>query len=99
MEVCMTHPESCGPAGGAVSLWFRLNRFGVAGAIVTTVYNSSAGYHINCDYRGISNFKYIASQILKNYFNVNNATITGRIGVILLANIHSKLNTCYYILL
>ena len=54
MEVCMTHPESCGTAGGAVSLWFRLIRCGIAGAIVTTVYNASAGYHINCDRRGIS---------------------------------------------
>ena len=54
MEVFITHPESCGPAGGAVSLWFRLNRCSIAGAIVTTVYNSSAGYHINCDRSGIS---------------------------------------------
>ena len=48
MEVCLTHPESCGAAGAAISLWFRVNQCFVAGAIVSTVYNSSAGYHINC---------------------------------------------------
>ena len=53
LEVCLTHPESCGAAGGAISLWFRLNGYSIAGAIVTTTYNTSAGYHIVCDYRGI----------------------------------------------
>ena len=46
MEVCMTHPESCGAAGGAIHLWFRVNKCPLAGAIVTTVSNTSAGYHI-----------------------------------------------------
>ena len=46
LEVCMTHPESCGASGGAISLWFRVIDGGIAGAVVTTVSNSSAGYHI-----------------------------------------------------
>ena len=53
MEVCLTHPESCGAAGGAISLWFRVIECYTAGAIVTTTYNSSAGYNINCGGRGI----------------------------------------------
>ena len=53
MEVCLTHPESCGAAGGAISLWFRVLECFVAGAIVTTTYNSTAGYHINCNSKEI----------------------------------------------
>ena len=48
MEVCMTHPESCGAAGGAISLWFRVVACGHTTSIVATVSNSTAGYHILC---------------------------------------------------
>ena len=49
LEICMTHPESCGAAGGAISVWFRIVACSLAGAVVTTVSNSTAGYHIYCD--------------------------------------------------
>ena len=45
----MTHPESCDAAGGGISLWFRVVGCGLAGTIVATVSNTTAGYHIFCN--------------------------------------------------
>ena len=50
-EACMTRPETCGAAGGAISLW--VNLFDCPfGAIISTLVDGSQGAAINCFSQG-----------------------------------------------
>ena len=41
-EVCMTQPETCGAAGGAIGFWIKVDHcFNVGGIISTRKYNGS----------------------------------------------------------
>ena len=48
-EACMTRPETCGAAGGAVSLWLRLTD-GCANnkGLLTTRPDSGSGFAVYC---------------------------------------------------
>ena len=51
-KACMTNPNTCGAAGGAVSLWQRVidcpsgSSFG---GVITTIVGGSAGFAILCN--------------------------------------------------
>ena len=45
-SACVTKPETCGPEGGAISLWFKLDAC-VGGGIITSR-SSSTGFHLAC---------------------------------------------------
>ena len=48
-EACMTRPETCGAAGGAVSLWVNLNEcYYKRSGIVSSIAVSSSGFYIGC---------------------------------------------------
>ena len=44
-EACMVIPETCGAAGGAVSLWVNVSECDYVGGIITTK-NAGAGINI-----------------------------------------------------
>ena len=50
-EACMTDPQTCGAAGGAISIWIRIHSFDYHGGILTTRTkigtNSSTGITIS----------------------------------------------------
>ena len=43
----MTRPETCGAAGGALSLWFKINDCGSGGGVVST-FAKLGGFLISC---------------------------------------------------
>ena len=46
---CMTRPETCGAAGGAISLWLKVHECHNSGGIITTRENAdSTGFSIYC---------------------------------------------------
>ena len=48
-EACMTHPETCSAAGGAVSLWLKLiDCSHASGGIVSSRAHDSSGIRIRC---------------------------------------------------
>ena len=42
-DACMTRPENCGAAGGAVSLWLSVPNNCHSGGIVSAVYSAHSG--------------------------------------------------------
>ena len=58
-EPCMTRPETCGEAGGAVSLWVNVLDCPAYGGILTTVNNGhEIGFRILCDINVMGYVKY-----------------------------------------
>ena len=53
-EACMTRPETCGAAGGAISVWINLIDC-MLGGIISSLVHGSSGSVIACD--GVS-FRY-----------------------------------------
>ena len=48
-EACMTQPDTCSAAGGAISLWLKVNECpDGAGIFTTTQYEKSTGSFIVC---------------------------------------------------
>ena len=47
-EACMTRPETCGAAGGAISLWAKMIDCPSSAGIVSS-YNSGTGLFIFCN--------------------------------------------------
>ena len=48
-EACMTRPETCGAAGGAISLWMSFTDCRSHGAIITTQKDASTtGFTVYC---------------------------------------------------
>ena len=48
-EVCMTRPETCGEAGGAISMWVNIIDCGYRGGIVSSAdQTSSSRFEISC---------------------------------------------------
>ena len=48
-EACMTRPETCGAAGGAISVWLRLAECPPGAGIITTIDNSDkTGFRLWC---------------------------------------------------
>ena len=47
-EACMTRPETCGAAGGAVSLWVRLRETLCIGIITTRQLPEATGINMFC---------------------------------------------------
>ena len=45
-EACMTRPETCGAAGGAVSLWVRVSASSSGGIVSTLAYGFTTGFNI-----------------------------------------------------
>ena len=65
-EACMTRPETCGAAGGAISLWFRVIDCSISsidsGAVVSTLTDSleTTGIAVECS---ATNTRYIWSNL------------------------------------
>ena len=47
-EACMTRPETCGAAGGAVSFWMKLIDCNDFGGVISTVSLSETGFQVYC---------------------------------------------------
>ena len=46
---CFTRPETCGPEGAAISLWFNLDACGSYGGIVSSATTNTSGFLIACE--------------------------------------------------
>ena len=49
---CITRPETCGPEGAAVSLWFKLTYCNTESCLITSRRSLSTGFGICCSYGG-----------------------------------------------
>ena len=47
-EACMTRPETCGAAGGAISLWINVIECPINGGIISSRAEGSSGSRIVC---------------------------------------------------
>ena len=47
-EACMTRPDTCGAAGGAVSLWLKENRCTDVSGMLTSKISTGTGFNIYC---------------------------------------------------
>ena len=56
-EACMTRPETCGAAGGAISLWVKLFECLDWGGLVSSMAWDTSGSRIECD-NGLIRYDY-----------------------------------------
>ena len=58
-EICMTRPETCGPAGGAISVWINLIE-STCGGIISSLVQGSSGSVIDCRDGSFRYYQYIS---------------------------------------
>ena len=47
-EVCLTQPEKCGAAGGAISIWLKVIGCSEYGGIISTIKHAASGTLVYC---------------------------------------------------